>query len=48
MISKAGVALVFEKTTTIFAWLTPTRYRDLKRYYHWPDMKKDVATFISQ
>ncbi|WZZ27141.1 hypothetical protein YC2023_010542 [Brassica napus] len=23
-------------------------YRDLKRYYHWPGMKKDVATFVSQ
>ncbi|KAF8088717.1 hypothetical protein N665_0532s0076 [Sinapis alba] len=22
-------------------------YRDLKRYYHWPGMKKDVATFVS-
>ena len=23
-------------------------YRDLKRYYDWPGMKKDVATFVSQ
>ncbi|KAF8100598.1 hypothetical protein N665_0220s0003 [Sinapis alba] len=23
-------------------------YMDLKRYYHWPGMKKDVATFVSQ
>ena len=23
-------------------------YRDLKRYYHWPAMKKNVATFVSQ
>ena len=23
-------------------------YRDLKRYYHWPGMKKDVATFVLQ
>uniref|UniRef100_A0A0D2ZUX8 Integrase zinc-binding domain-containing protein n=2 Tax=Brassica TaxID=3705 RepID=A0A0D2ZUX8_BRAOL len=21
-------------------------YRDLKRYYHWPGMKRDVASFI--
>ena len=23
-------------------------YRDMKRYYHWSGMKKDVATFVSQ
>ena len=23
-------------------------YRDLKRYYHWPGMKMDVASFVSQ
>ncbi|WZY72146.1 hypothetical protein YC2023_004386 [Brassica napus] len=23
-------------------------YKDLKRYYHWTGMKKDVATFVSQ
>jgi len=23
-------------------------YKDLKRYYHWPGMKRDVASFISQ
>lgn len=48
LVSEAGVVDDSEKTTTISELMTPKSYRDLKCYYHWPSVKKDVATFLSQ